>query len=284
MNPPASASSDRPPIEKPRGADQSRADQRFLAALGLLPGFYALAVLAMLAAALGRMTPRVFVEALAAPEIQFSLKLSLLTATATTFLALLTAIPGGYLLARCRFPLKGLLEFLLDIPILLPPLVVGLALLLLFQAPPLRWVETWAPVTYHVPAIILAQSAVVTSLCVRMTRITFEGLDPELEEVALTLGCTRWRAFTRICVPEARHGWVSAGIVAWTRAFGEFGPVLVFAGATRFRTEVLPTSVYIELSVGRLERAVAVSALMIAVALLARGLAHAAGLTRMKSH
>ena len=85
--------------------------------------------------------------------------------------------------------------------------------------------------------------------------------------MALTLGCSRGRAFWWIVLPEAWRGMVTAGTLAWSRALGEFGPVLIFSGATRLRTEVLPTTVFLELSIGNLHGAVAVSLLMVGAAM-----------------
>jgi molybdate transport system permease protein len=99
-------------------------------------------------------------------------------------------------------------------------------------------------------------------------RATFDELSPRQEQVALTLGCSRAQAFWLVVLPETRHGLLTAATLAWARSLGEFGPILVFAGATRQRTEVLPTSIYLELTVGNIEGAVAVSLLMICVALV----------------
>src|SRR5207248_9205998 len=85
---------------------------------------------------------------------------------------------------------------------------------------------------------------------------------------AMTLGCTKAQAFWRVALPEARRGVITAGTLAWARALGEFGPILVFSGATRLRTEVLSTTVFLELSVGHLQAAVAVSLLMVLAAAL----------------
>jgi molybdate transport system permease protein len=84
--------------------------------------------------------------------------------------------------------------------------------------------------------------------------------------VALTLGCSRSQAFWRVVFPEARRGLLTALTLAWARSLGEFGPILIFSGATRLRTEVLSTSVFLELSVGNIEAAVAVSLLMVIAA------------------
>ena len=98
------------------------------------------------------------------------------------------------------------------------------------------------------------------------------------EQVAWTLGCSRAQAFWRVVLPEARPGLLTAATLAWARALGEFGPILVFAGATRLRTEVLPTTVFLELSVGKIEAAIAVSLLMIVVAAVVLVLTRTLGL------
>jgi molybdate transport system permease protein len=98
--------------------------------------------------------------------------------------------------------------------------------------------------------------------------VTFDQISPRHEQVAFTLGCSRAQAFWRVVLPEARRGLVTAATLAWARALGEFGPILVFSGATRLHTEVLPTTVFLELSVGNLEAAVAVSLLMVAAAVV----------------
>src|SRR5262249_17347296 len=160
----------------------------------------------------------------------------------TAILSVWVAVPLGYLLSRYLFPLKWLVDAIMDIPIVLPPLVIGLSLLILFQTPPGRLIERVVPVTYAVPGVILAQFAVACAFAVRTMRVTFDGISPRREEVALTLGCARSQAFWLVVLPEARRGLVTAGTLAWARALGEFGPILVFAGATRLKTEVLSTS------------------------------------------
>ena len=97
-------------------------------------------------------------------------------------------------------------------------------------------------------------------------RATFDQIDQRLEQVALTLGCNESQAFWRIVLPQAGQGMLTAGTLAWARALGEFGPLLIFAGATRMKTEVLSTTVFLEMSIGNLEGAVAVSLLMVGCA------------------
>jgi molybdate transport system permease protein len=159
------------------------------------------------------------------------------------------------------------MDAILDVPIVLPPLVIGLSLLILFQTPVGLAIQRIVPVTYALPSVILAQFAVACAFSVRTMLVTFDQINPRREQVALTLGCTRGQAFWLVALPEARRGILTAATLAWARALGEFGPILVFSGATRLRTEVLPTSVFLELSVGKIEAAVAVSLVMIIAAL-----------------
>jgi molybdate transport system permease protein len=243
-------------------------DRAFLVGFGVLGGSYLLLILAMLAADLFYTTPDDLRAALKSPEIRYAIKLSLISCSITTLLALWVAVPLGYLLARYHFPGKGLVDSVLDIPIVLPPLVIGLSLLILFQTPPGRWLERLMPITFAIPGIILAQFAVAAAFAVRTMRVTFDQISPRTEQVALTLGCTRGQAFWMVVLPEARRGLLTAATLSWARALGEFGPILVFAGATRMKTEVLSTTVFLELSIGNLEAAVAVSLLMVMVAML----------------
>jgi molybdate transport system permease protein len=255
-----------------------RRDWPFFAGLAILSGVYVVLILAMLVADLCFTTPHHLLRALASPEIQYSIKLSLVSCTLTTLLSLWVAVPTGYILSRHLFPGRRLLDAILDIPIVLPPLVIGLSLLILFQTPPGRAIQRVVPVTYAIPSVILAQFAVACAFAVRTMLVTFDQISPRCEQVALTLGCNRSQAFWRVALPEARRGMLTAATLAWARALGEFGPILIFSGATRLRTEVLPTTVFLELSIGNIEAAVAVSLIMIMAALAVLTIARVFGL------
>ena len=213
-------------------------------------------------------------DALSKPEIRYSIKLTLISCTITTILSLWVAIPIGYLMSRHRFPGRNLIDAVLDIPIVLPPLVVGLSLLILFQYVPIGLREA---VVYQIPAVIIAQFSVACAFAVRTMRATFDQIDARHEQVALTLGCSRMQAFGMVVIPEAKRGILTAGTLAWARSLGEFGPLLVFAGTTRNKTEVLSTTVFLELNVGNLGAAVAVSLIMVAAAVMVLMLARAWG-------
>jgi molybdate transport system permease protein len=237
-------------------------------ALGAITGGYLLFLLAMLGATALHSSPHELFRALGSPEIRHAIWLSLATCTVTAVLSVFLAVPVGYLLARGKFRGRVWLDAALDIPILLPPMVVGLCLLILFQTPMGRAIERALPFTYTVAGVVLAQLVIGAAFAVRTMRGTFEHLSARPEDVAMTLGCTRARAIWLVTLPAARRGMFAAGSIAWARSLGEFGPVLVFAGATRMKTEVLPTTIWLELSVGNLEAAIAVSLVMVVLAVI----------------
>ena len=237
------------------------------------------ALIVGLLAALGSFTSLAHLQrAMESEEIRYAFRLSMLSCTMSTLLSLIVATPAGYLLSRFQFRGRALVDAVLDIPIALPPLVIGLALLILFQTSLGRSVERFVPVTFAVPSVVLAQFTVACAFAVRTMRVTFDQINPRSEQVALTLGCTRSQAFWMVVFPEARRGLITAATLSWARALGEFGPILVFSGATRMRTEVLPTTVFLELSVGNIEAAAAVSLVMVFVALAVLVLARVFGL------
>jgi len=244
-----------------------RSDALFVTGLATLFGSYVLLIAGLLVA-LGSFTSVPdLLRAMHSEEIRYAFWLSMVTCTLSTLFSLWVAIPGGYVLSRFNFPGKSLLDAVLDIPIILPPLVIGLALLILFQTPLGHAVERVVHVTFAKPSIVLAQFTVACAFAIRTMRVAFDQINPRSEHVALTLGCSRSQAFWMVVLPEARRGILTAATLAWARSLGEFGPILVFSGATRLRTEVLPTTVFLELSIGNIEAAAAVSLVMVVAAL-----------------
>ena len=250
-------------------------DRLFHATLLAIVLGYVLLIAAMLLADAWSLQWPALRDALTDPAIRYATLLSLLTSTLAALLSLIVAVPAGYLLSRRSGRGWGVLELAFDVPIVLPPLVIGLSLLVLFQTGPGRWLDGLvgslglpgiAGVTFEVPAIVLAQFVVGAAFATRAMRTTFDQLSSRREDIALTLGATRGQAFFRVSLPEARRGMVEAYTLAWSRCLGEFGPVLVFAGATRFKTEVLPTSIYLQLNVGDLQGALATAMLLVTLA------------------
>ena len=201
-----------------------RSDWPFFVALGVLGGTYVVLLLAMLIADIAFTSPDHILAALRSPEIQYSIRLSLLSSLITAQIALWIAVPIGYLMSRCEFPGKAWLDALLDLPVVLPPLVIGISLLILFQTPIGRSIEGVVPLTAAVPGVILAQSLVATALAVRTMRVVFDRMPKRAEQVAWTLGCSRAQAFFRVVLPEAYPGMISAGTLAWAQGARRFRP------------------------------------------------------------
>jgi molybdate transport system permease protein len=201
------------------------------------------------------------------PALRHALLLSLATSVISAIIALTLAIPSGYLLSRYRVPGWRLLDLLFYLPIALPPLVLGVALLIFFQTLPGKLIQRYVcEFTFSTPGIVLAQTIIGVAFATRICKLAFDNVSAKLPGVARTLGASRWQAFWHVELTEARSGLAEAFVLAWTIAFGAFGPIALFCGITRMRTEILSSSVFLEFSVGNLDRALVVSLWMVALA------------------
>lgn len=217
------------------------------------------------------------VRILSVPEVRQSMVLSLWTSLCSLLLVLAFAIPMGYALSRYRFPGHAFLSTLVDVPIVLPPVVIGVSLLAFFGTELGMGVKSLlhgAHITLvSGVGIVLCQFLVSVSYCIRATKAAFDEVSGEVEDVALVLGCSQWQAFRRVTLPMARNGVVAGGIMAWARAIGVFGPLMVFVG-TGPRVQVMPTSIWLELSVGNIEASLSIALVMVLLAGLALALVH----------
>jgi molybdate transport system permease protein len=211
-----------------------------------------------------------FAQSVSSREIQFAIRLSLFTSFTSTVICLFMALPAAYGLARFKIPGAKFINVILNIPLSLPPLVSGVALLLLFGTTRLgaALAEHGVNFIFSVNGIILAQFFIITPYMVRVLRSTFADINPRLEFVARTLGCSQWQAFYKVTLPLAKNGIVAGLVISWSRAIGEFGCALMVAGATRMVTETLPVALYLNMSVGDLEMAMASATCLIIVSLV----------------
>lgn len=212
--------------------------------------------------------------------ILHALWMSIWTSCVTTAIAVVFAIPIGYTLSRFSFPGRVLVNAVVDLPIIFPPLVAGLTLLVFFSQTPIgKWIEDGLGLefVFQPKGIVLCQFLVSASFAIRSAKIAFDDVDPRFENVALTLGCTRFQSFRRVSLPLAVNGIIAGGVLTWARAFGLFGPLMIFVGSFRGRTEVLSTTIFLEQSVGNLEVALTVAMLMILVAVIALTTIHVVG-------
>ena len=210
--------------------------------------------------------------ALTSPFIRHALWMSIWTSFTTTFISLIFAVPIGYVLSRFRFPGRTLADTIVDLPIVFPHLVAGLTLLVFFSQTAIgKWIQQDLGIefVFDPKGIVLCQFVVAASFAIRSAKTAFDDVDRRFENVALTLGCTHWGSFRRVSFPLALNGIIAGAILTWARAFGLFGPLMIFVGSFRGRTEVLSTTVFLEQSVGNLEVALAVALVLIFVALIA---------------
>lgn len=205
------------------------------------------------------------------PEIQFSVKLSLITSVISTTLCILFAVPIAYSMERIEVPGKNIINTILNIPLALPPVVSGVALLLLFGTTTFgrKLASYGLKFVFDVRGVILAQFFVNISYMIRILKSTFSDIDPKLEFVGRTLGCTQFQSFIKITLPLAKNGLIAGTVITWARALGEFGAALMLAGATRMKTETLPTSLYLNMSTGDIQYAMASATIIILISILA---------------
>ena len=207
------------------------------------------------------------IESLTSPEILFAIKLSLITSVISTAFCVVAAVPVAYSLVRFSFPGRGIVNSIFNIPLALPPLVAGVALLIFYG--PSRFGQMLSAagfdVIYTPLGIIVAQFFVNFPYMVRVTRSAFETINPRYEHVARTLGCTEWGAFRQVTLPLARSGIVAGLVITWAKSIGEFGAVLMLAGATLMKTETLPIALFLNMSTGDLDLAIAASVILIII-------------------
>ena len=205
------------------------------------------------------------------------LKRSIVTSLISLVLILITAVPIGYALSRYRFRGHSIINTFVDLPIVVPPVVLGLSLLAFFGSPLGGWIKALLAgmgiSLISSVGIVMCQYIVSVSYCIRAMKASFDGVDRQLEHVALSLGCSQWGAFRKVTLPLARNGLVAGGIMAWARAIGVFGPLMVFVG-TGPRVQVMPTNMWLELNVGNIEVALVVSLITMTIAGAALVLVH----------
>jgi molybdate transport system permease protein len=177
-----------------------------------------------------------------------ALQLSALTSTIASGLIVLTGTPLAYALSRWAFRGRRVVELLIDLTLVLPPSVAGVALLIAFgrrgvAGPALDAFGISLPFT--TAAVVMAQMFVAAPFFVRAARLGFDAVDPQLEEAATTEGASAWQMFRYVMVPLAGRGLLGGLALCWTRALGEFGATILFAGNMPGKTQTMPLAIYL---------------------------------------
>jgi molybdate transport system permease protein len=188
---------------------------------------------------------------LAAPSVLDALRLSLVTASTATIVSILLGVPLAWLLARTSFPGRRLVRALVTVPLVLPPVVGGVALLLVFGRRGLlgSWLDSQFGVTlpFTTAGVVVAEAFVAMPFLVISVEGAIRAADLRYEEAAATLGATRWTVFRRVTLPIIAPGLAAGAVLCWARALGEFGATITFAGNYPGTTQTMPLIVYLAL-------------------------------------
>jgi molybdate transport system permease protein len=209
-------------------------------------------------------------ERLSEPGILAALRLSLLTATLATAVSLVLGVPLAWMLARTDFPGRRIVRALVTVPLVLPPVVGGVALLLVFGRRGLLggWLDATFGVSlpFTTAGVVVAEAFVAMPFLVISVEGALRGADARYEEAAATLGAGRWTAFRRVTLPLIAPGVAAGGVLCWARALGEFGATITFAGNFPGRTQTMPLAVYLALEQD-LDAAIVLSLLLLVVSI-----------------
>jgi molybdate transport system permease protein len=227
-----------------------------------------------------RITPEMFLSSLADPEVKSALFLSLTTSVISLVIIVLIGTPFAYVHCRHRYPGKFLVDTIIDLPLVLPPAVAGLALLVLYGRVGLigKYAGFFGiSFAFTTLAVIMAQIFVASPFYLRQAKSLFDQIDPAYEQTARTLGASPARVFVHVVVPLTAGGLVSGAVMTFGRALGEFGATIMFAGNLPGVTQTMPLAVYVSMA-GDLNAGITISillviisfAIMIAVRLLAK--------------
>ncbi len=207
------------------------------------------------------------VQQLTQPTVAQALRLSLVTSLLSTLITITLGTPLAYSLARRKVPARPVIETLLDLPIILPPAVAGLALLLTFGrrgffGPLLETLGISLPFT--TAAVIMAETFVAAPFFIRSAQTGFASVAHHLEESASDLGADDWHVFRYVTLPLAGTALLSGAILSWARALGEFGATILFAGSFIGRTQTMPLAIYQALETD-LGAAMAIAAILVLI-------------------
>ena len=188
------------------------------------------------------------------PDTISALSLSIRVAVLATVLNALVGVPLAYLLARRRFPARGLLDLLTTLPLVLPPTVTGDYLIVLlgrrgWLGGPLYQLTGWS-IAFTWYAAVVAATIMALPLLVRTARAAFESVDRDLERAAYTLGRSELRTALEVTLPLARNGIMAGLVLAFARALGEFGATIMLAGNIPGRTATVPLAIYTAVQTG----------------------------------
>lgn len=250
--------------------EELRADTRVPAVL-LVPAALGLIFLVLPMAGLAVRAPWSDVPQLLTSEsVLTAVRLSVLTATAATVLCVVCGVPLAWVLSRSALPGLPLIRGLVTVPLVLPPVIGGVALLIAFGRRGVvgQWLDQlWGiSLPFTTVAVVLAQTFVSMPFLVVAVEGSLRTADRRYDDIAATLGASSWLTFRRVTLPAVAPGVVAGAVLCWARALGEFGATITFAGSFPGITRTLPIEAYVAIGAGDTDVAIVLSLLMIVVA------------------
>ncbi|MGV9305865.1 ABC transporter permease [Nonomuraea sp. NPDC003727] len=238
----------------------------------VVPALLGLAFLVLpLAGLLVRAPWATLLDRLAEPQVLEALRLSMVTSTVATAVCLVFGVPLAWLLARVSFPGRRLVRALVTVPLVLPPVVGGVALLLVLGRRGLigQWLDATFGITlpFTTAGVVVAEAFVAMPFLVISVEGALRATDQRFEEAAATLGASRWITFRRVTLPLIMPGVVAGAVLCWARALGEFGATITFAGNFPGTTRTMPLAVYLALE-SEPEAAIVLSLVLLAVSVV----------------
>lgn len=225
-------------------------------------------LLAPLVALLLRTSPTMFLATLQKPAVAHAIALSLETSLAATGLTIIAGTPVAYLLARKRLPGQTAIDTMIDLPMVLPPAVAGIALLMAFGRRGLfgQWLAgAGIEIVFTPVAVILAQLFIAAPFYVKAAISGFRVVNHEAEEAAMLDGASAWQVFRYVTLPLAFTALLGGAVMTWARATGEFGATIIFAGNLPGRTQTMPLAIYLGFELD-MDVALTLSCLLLAIA------------------
>jgi molybdate transport system permease protein len=210
-----------------------------------------------------------FFEILFSERTMFSVKLSMTAASAAVILSLIIALPAGYALSRFDFAGKKFIDLFLELPMIVSPAALGAILLFFFNTYLGTWIQDHVQqFVFTFYGIILAQFTTILGIMIRMIKSGFDEISPRYENTARTLGASSFQAFRTVSLPLCSKSILSALILSWAKAVGEFGATITVAGTMAMRTETLPVAIFMRLSVADINGAVVLITILMGIGLL----------------
>jgi len=209
-----------------------------------------------------------FVKTLGSPRTLFSIRLSLIAATASTVVSIFIALPSAFALSRYDFPGKRAVDTILELPMIVSPAALGAMLLIFFNNPVGLWIQDHGvQFVFTFYGIVLAQFVTICGVSTRLIKAAMDEIPVRYEAVARTLGASPAKAFLTITLPLSKRGIYAASILSWAKALGEFGATITIAGSMAMKTETLPIAIFMRLASAEIEGTVILILILVSIGL-----------------